>query len=292
MVRLDALSLLHAGMSPALLNRENPIMKNLRKVTDWMVASANQTGLANEAKATGAGIMVHCLWQAVKGKQNMTELYGSICIDPLMTKSGLNYISQSVKKTFELCIMFGDDPRFIHTLQTEGKKIRRSTKKDHERQIEALAEEAGIEGIPEENINAWIDARVSDWTLVPNAKGRTANPNLSKVNKRGADLLNHDDNLTGIIRADDVPEAFADYQGLIEDLSLLDGEPEVTTVAFVRNIGTALESVTGQQTDLRALKHSITAPSADNAFSVFEAISLPNPTEVRVRHFDGGDDDE
>ena len=62
MVRLDVLPLLHAGMSPALLNRENPIMKNLRKVTDWMVASANQTGLANEAKATGAGIMVHCLW--------------------------------------------------------------------------------------------------------------------------------------------------------------------------------------------------------------------------------------
>ena len=267
-------------------------MKNLRKVTDWMVASANQTGLANEAKATGAGIMVHCLWQAVKAKQNMTELYGSICIDPLMTKSGLNYISQSVKKTFELCIMFGDDPRFIHTLQTEGKKIRRATKKDRERQIEALAEEAGIEGIPEAEINAWISARVSDWTLVPNAKGRTANPNLSKVNKRGVELLNHDDNLTGIIRADDVPEAFADYQGLIEDLSLLAGEPEVTTVAFVRNIGTALESVTGQQTDLRALKHSITAPSADNAFSVFEAISLPNPTEVRVRHFDGGDDDE
>jgi len=267
-------------------------MKNLRKVTDWMVASANQTGLANEAKATGAGIMVHCLWQAVKAKQNMTELYGSLCCDPMITRSGLNYISQSVKKTFELCIMFGDDPRFIHTLQTEGKKIRRATKKDRERQIEALAEEAGIEGIPEAEVNAWISARVSDWTLVPNAKGRTANPNLSKVNKRGVDLLNHDDNLTGIIRADDVPEAFADYEDLIEDLSLLAGEPEVTTVAFVKNIGMALESVTGQQTGLRALKHSITAPSADNAFSVFEAISLPNPTEVRVRHFDGGDDDE
>jgi len=267
-------------------------MKNLRKVTDWMVASANQTGLANEAKATGAGIMVHCLWQAVKAKQNMTELYGSLCCDPMITRSGLNYISQSVKKTFELCIMFGDDPRFIHTLQTEGKKIRRATKKDRERQIEALAEEAGIEGIPEAEVNAWISARVSDWTLVPNAKGRTANPNLSKVNKRGVDLLNHDDNLTGIIRADDVPEAFADYEDIIEDLSLMAGEPEVTTVAFVNNIGMALESVTGQQTGLRALKHSITAPSADNAFSVFEAISLPNPTEVRVRHFDGGDDDE
>ena len=266
-------------------------MKNLRKVTDWMVASANQTGLANEAKATGSGIMVHCLHKAVEGNANISELYGSLCCDPMITRSGLTYISQSAKKTFELCIMFGDEPRFIHTLQEEAKKMRRATKTDRARQAEALAEEAGIEGIPEADRADWVAARVSDWHLVPSAKGRTSNANLSKVNNKGDALLNHPENLTGYVRIEDIPKAFEDYAGLIEDLDLMAGEPAVKTTAFVSNIETALTGVTATQTNLRSLKRGITTPGEDNAFSVFEAISLPTPTEVRVRYFDGGDDE-
>jgi hypothetical protein len=258
--------------------------KAVIRISDQVVWAANNAADGRSKDRTFSGVLVSMAAEAVKKKMDVVDLWENyVVVSPDLSKGGLAYLGTTGRKLFDYCNTLADNQIFRNSLFGEADRIRRATSKDKEaRRAELQARQQDDATITDE----FIDQQVTEtlWIKVPDEKGREANPNLSRVNNIGKQILEHRDNVGGTIDIND--EVCRKHDELVQDLALMtdgDGEiaTEVTAVQFVTNVDYAIRDARSRMTNLTQMRNFITKPGQDGDYNSMDYEPLRTPKDIR-----------
>ena len=241
--------------------------KAVIRISDQVVWAANNAADGRSKDRTFSGVLVSMAAEAVKKNMDVVDLWENyVVVSPDLSKGGLAYLGTTGRKLFDYCNTLGDNAIFRNSLFGEASRIRRATKKDKEARR--------------------TDQQVAEtlWIKVPDEKGREANPNLSRVNNVGKQILEHRDNVGGTIDIKD--EVCRQHDELVQDLALMTDEngeiaTEVTAVQFVTNVDYAIRDARSRMTSLTQMRNFVTKPGQDGDYNSIDYTPLRTPKEVR-----------